>query len=382
MTTYRVGIIGVGRQGSHHARGFAVHPRCEVVAGADTDPENLELFRQRFGARGYDTYEEMFANEEIDISVPVLPVRANADAVIASARASVKLVSCEKPLTASLEDADRMVEECSSRDIPFAAGLVSKNRPHFWQALDMIRAGEIGDVHSINTYDDCGQGGCHSINLARHFADFAAVEWVTGWVTGDPFSDYEKAHEEGQTSLGKIGGHIRFANGIDCFCHYNNPWKGVEVIGTRGMIFNDSSSSPDLRLWKPADGVEAGSLGDLREVEGAFPENTPTSNPDGSRVRDKDGWVISTDGITATVAAIVDRLDGKAPLRLTTGEDLQQALEICLAMRASAQRDQAAVSMPLEDRSLQLFPVKWRWNYKKEIHGDEWYRDAMNQIVE
>ena len=38
--------------------------------------------------------------------------------------------------------------------------------------------------------------------------------------------------------------------------------------------------------------------------------------------------------------------------------------------------------MPLEDRSLQLFPVKWRWNYKKEIHGEDWYRDAMNQIVE
>ena len=62
---HRVGVIGVGRQGSHHARAYAVHPRCEVVAGADTDAENLELFCERFGARGYESYEEMFACEEI-----------------------------------------------------------------------------------------------------------------------------------------------------------------------------------------------------------------------------------------------------------------------------------------------------------------------------
>ena len=377
---YRVGVIGVGRQGSHHARSYALNPRCELVAGADTDAENLELFRQRFGARGYDTYEEMFEKDEI--AAPVLPVRANAAAVIAAARAGVKLISCEKPLTASLEDADRMVEECRSRDILFAAGLVSKNRPHFWRALEMIRAGEIGDVHSINAYGSCGQGGCHSINLARHFADFAAVEWVTGWVTGDCFSDYEEAHEEGQTSVGQIGGHIRFANGIDCFCHYGHPWKGIEIIGTQGMIFNDAPSNPDLHLWKPKQPGEVKTLGDLEEVEGAFPRNRSTVNPDGTRVRDEDGFIMATDGMTETVGAIVEALDGKAPLRLTTGEDLQKALEICIAMRESARRDQAPVALPLEDRSLKLFPIKGRWNYKKEVHGEAWYRDAMSLIKE
>jgi predicted dehydrogenase len=377
---YRVGVIGVGRQGSHHARTYALNPRCELVAGADTDEENLALFGARFGARGYSSYQEMFACEEIDIAAPVLPVRANAAAVIAAAQAGVKLISCEKPLTAKLADADCMVEACRTRGILFAAGLVTKNRPHFWQALEMIQVGEIGQVHSINTYGDNGQGGCHSINLARHFADFAAVEWVTGWVTGDPFSDYEEAHEEGQTGVGQIGGHIRFANGIDCFCHYKHPWKGVEVIGTKGIIFNDAPSSSELYLWKAKDGAEPKSLGDLEPVEGVFPHMLSPYNPDGSRVRDEEGWILSTDGLIDTVQAMVEALDGKAPLRLTTGEDLQQALEICIAMRQSAQNGQAAVRLPLEDRSLQLFPVKGRWNYKKEVHGEAWYRDAMQQI--
>ena len=90
--TYRVGIIGGGRQGTHHARDYHLHPRTEVAAVADTDQENLELFRERFGVPGYASYEEMLAKEDIDISAPVLPVKANPGAVIASAQAGGKAV--------------------------------------------------------------------------------------------------------------------------------------------------------------------------------------------------------------------------------------------------------------------------------------------------
>ena len=111
MSKYKVGVIGCGRAGTGRARAFDLHPLCEVVAGADTDPKNLELFCQRFDVPGYNTYEAMFENEQLDITLPILPVNANADAVVASAQAGVKAIFCEKPLTASLEDADRMVEE-------------------------------------------------------------------------------------------------------------------------------------------------------------------------------------------------------------------------------------------------------------------------------
>ena len=92
---YRVGIIGCGRAGAPRARAFDAHPRCEVVAIADTDPENLEMGCRWFDVPGYGSYEEMFARERIDIAMPVLPVGPNADAVVASARAGVKAIFCE-----------------------------------------------------------------------------------------------------------------------------------------------------------------------------------------------------------------------------------------------------------------------------------------------
>ncbi|HIM56405.1 MAG TPA: hypothetical protein EYM39_06845 [Candidatus Latescibacteria bacterium] len=84
---YRVGVIGCGRAGTGRARAFDLHPLCAVAAIADTDADNLALGCERFGVPGYNTWEEMFASEEIDIAMPVLPVRPNADAVVASAEA-------------------------------------------------------------------------------------------------------------------------------------------------------------------------------------------------------------------------------------------------------------------------------------------------------
>ena len=53
-----------------------------------------------------------------------------------------------------------------------------------------------------------------------------------------------------------------------------------------------------------------------------------------------------------------------------------------IAMRESARRGGVSVALPLADRSLQYFPRKARWHYKKEVNGVEWYREAMRQIVE
>ena len=111
-TKYRVGLIGCGRKGTEHARGYRFHPLTEVVAAADTDPENLALFCERFDVPVYADYEEMLKKEQIQIAAPILPTSVNPEVVLRCADAGVKAIFCEKPMSASLEDADRLVEVC------------------------------------------------------------------------------------------------------------------------------------------------------------------------------------------------------------------------------------------------------------------------------
>ena len=375
---YRVGLIGGGRQGMHHARAYHLHPRTEVVAAADTDAENAALFAQRFGVPTYAAYEDMLAAEKLDIAAPVLPVKANPDAVVAAAVAGVKGIFCEKPLAASLADADRMVEACASREIPLAAGLVVSSHPDYRRAYQLAAGGEIGRVVRINLYEGNHQMGTHGLNLVRKFAAKSPVVEVRGWVENDPWGDYEEDYGGGEAWYGSIGGYIRFANGIECCSTFTGPdYCGLEVVGTRGRIANGNNTAVGLKLWKLPDGVEPRNSSGPEEVPGLF--LPPRYDHPG---RDREGWRRPSDTMMASIDGLVGSMDTGQPLDITSGDDLRHALEMAIALRQSARQDGARVELPLGDRSLAMFPQRGRWHYKKDVHGATWYREQMAEHIQ
>ncbi len=153
---YRVGIIGGGRKGTSRAR---VRPQSfdGGCRHSGSDPENLELFRGRFNVPGYSDYKEMLENERIDIAAPILPVTPNPAVVIGCAEAGVKAILCEKPLAATLEDADRMVQACQSRGIKFGAGDMDRNLPAYWKAKEIIDSGELARCAASRFPVEAGQ---------------------------------------------------------------------------------------------------------------------------------------------------------------------------------------------------------------------------------
>ena len=371
---YRVALIGGGRAGPSRARAFDAHPLCDVVAVADTDPENLELTSRRFGAAPYATWDEMFAREQLDIVLPILPVRPNADAVVAAAEAGVKAIFCEKPLTATLADADRMVDACARRGIPLGAGVMVSSHPDYRRAYGLASGGTIGRVHRINLYGSNNQGGCHGVNLTRKFAAKAAVEEVIGRVSEDPHSDHEHPYDDAPTGFGNVGGWVRFDNGVEAFLGVVDPISsGIEVIGTRGMVLNRNNTGLGLQLRLAPESLERVGLADMEPVEAGFGEDKSFTD----RGYDEEGWQDPGPVMRAIVDDFIRVLEEGGELEITTGDDLRHALEICIALRESHRRGQVPVSLPLEDRSLTMYPQQTRWHYKKTIMGREAYMDQL-----
>ncbi len=239
---YRVAIIGTGNHGTRFARTFQLNPKTEVVAGVNPSQESLDIFCKRFDVPGYNDHKEMLEKENVDIAAPILPVKPNPQVVIDCARAGVKGIMSEKPIAASLDEADRMVEECSSRGIPLGAGDMYRNSDNLWKAKEVIDSGEIGAVQSINTYGAgsnqmTGQG-CRGLTEMSLFAGDVDVDWVTGWVDGDAadrdrgtiaeWSDYDQG----------MGGYVRFVTGIEGFLHRRQSAakSGIEVVCSKGVF--------------------------------------------------------------------------------------------------------------------------------------------------
>ena len=366
---YRVGLIGTGIMGTNHAIGYMLNPRTEIVAVADSDPQNLVRFSRRFGVTStYSSYEEMFSRESLDIAAPILPARPNPDAVIAAARAGIPAVFCEKPICASLEDADRMVAETSSRGVHWAAADAMRNLPGFWQVKEMVDSGELGPVRSINIYLGVGDGrgeiwgaNCQDLSVARLFADDADVEWVVGWVRGDPFDDVDQA----------MGGYIRFENGVECFINMRaESRRGIEIVTEKGVMFSDFNK---FRVWKLGDMKgETAQLDDLVENLDAIPEAGLNET-----LYDERGWRYPGNRMKASIQAIVDCLELGVPPKCS-GENMAKVLEIIIALRESHRRCHAPVQLPIEDRSLRVEPLPYRWINRKEVFGVERYEELMS----
>ncbi len=363
---YRVGMIGIGRKGAQHARAYRINPLTQIVAAADTDEENLEIFCRRFNVPGYTDHKEMLAKESIDIASPILPVRPNPQVVIDCAEANVKAIMCEKPIAASLVEADRMVEACRSRGIKFGAGDLNRNLPAYWKAKEIIDSGEIGEVQSISFYGGSGgelSGGCQQFSLMRMFAADADVAWCIGWVADDPMKD----HDQGGA------GYFRFVNGIEAFLHRATDARGsgFEVLCSGGVF---RSTGDVLHMWKAPDGA-APTWENLEEIEGLFPKTSVMART--SAEYEPDGWKWPGDRNLASVNSIVDALENDAE-PTGSGDNGRKVLEMAIGLRESHRRGHVPIRFPLEDRSLSLIPHSSRMEYKKPQIGREAY---MAQIA-
>ncbi|MBM3933730.1 MAG: Gfo/Idh/MocA family oxidoreductase [SAR202 cluster bacterium] len=365
---YRVGMIGVGRKGTQHARCYALNPKCEIVAAADNDKENLDLFTSRFKVPGYSDYREMLKKEKIDIVSPILPVRPNAEVVIGCTEFDVKGIFCEKPMAVSLEEADRMVNAARKRNIRLAGGDMDANLPAHTKAKEIIDSGELGEVQSITFHMGAGSemsgGGCQLFTLMRMFASQVDVAWSIGWVSDDPWSD----HDQGAS------GYFRFVNGVEGFItRKQNARNGFEVLCSKGVYSSDYAFS---HIYKVKEGVTRPAFSDLVEIKGVLPEGNIYGTRSAAMQYDADGWKWPGDRNMASVANFVDALDaGRDPVH--SGDNGRKILEMAIGLRESARRGHAPVQFPIQDRSLRIIPLNWRLDNKKPIYGHETY---MKQV--
>ena len=111
---YRVAVVGAaGTWGRYYTRAYAAHPDCEIIGLVDRARERRDAIARCYGVEQvYDDLDGLLAAEVPDIVSAVVPVSQNYPCVTACARAGVRVVSCEKPISHELHEADEMIRIC------------------------------------------------------------------------------------------------------------------------------------------------------------------------------------------------------------------------------------------------------------------------------
>src|SRR5437868_8821533 len=107
----RFGIVGTGAIANTHAAALAaLADDAELVACCDVAPERVANFSERWGVRGqYDSAKRMLDAGGLDVVCVCTPHPQHAEPLILAAERGIHGV-VEKPLTARLEDADKVLE--------------------------------------------------------------------------------------------------------------------------------------------------------------------------------------------------------------------------------------------------------------------------------
>ena len=121
----RFAVIGCGRIAPKHAESIVALEEAELVAVCDIVPEKAQAFADKYGAKPYTSYEEMLANEDLDVVTIATESNLHAPIGIAAARAG-KHVMVEKPMAMTLESADELIRTCKEAGVKLA--VIHQNR--------------------------------------------------------------------------------------------------------------------------------------------------------------------------------------------------------------------------------------------------------------
>ncbi|TDX11297.1 Gfo/Idh/MocA family protein [Flavobacterium sp. S87F.05.LMB.W.Kidney.N] len=143
------GIVGLGNIASQFASDLLLIDDAELTAVASRDISKAELFAEKFGAlRMYNSYDLLFEDSEVEIIYIATPHNSHAELSI-KALEKGKHVICEKPMSLSYNDAERMIEASTKNNRFFMEAFWTRFIPSIQEILQKVDNGIIGDVNYI-----------------------------------------------------------------------------------------------------------------------------------------------------------------------------------------------------------------------------------------
>ena len=300
MNELRIGVIGAGGRGELAANAHKPETGARLVAGADTRPEVLVKFKERYGPDTFVTadYRELLKRADIDAVFIASPDFLHEEHAVAALEAG-KHVYLEKPMAITIEGCDRILRAAFTAKRKLYLGHNMRHMTFVLKMKELIDAGAIGEVktgwcrHFVAYGGDAYFKDWHaerskttSLLLQKGAHDIDILHWLCGGYSArvnamgaltlyNQITDRHSPTERGDASwhlehwppLSQKGLNpiidvedlslmqMQLDNGVFCSyqqCHYApDGWRNYTITGTAGRIenFGDVPGECVVRLW-------------------------------------------------------------------------------------------------------------------------------------
>jgi predicted dehydrogenase len=306
MDALRAAVVGVGYFGSRHANKLSQLPGVRLEYLVDIDLPRAEEAAGRLGAHATSDVRELAGR--VDIATVAVPTREHAAVAEILLDAGIHLL-IEKPLCATVDEADRLVGAATARGLKLCVGHLERFNPAFIAVHGRVILPRFIEAHRLAPFSPRGTDVDVVLDLMIH--DLDIILSLVDSPTGEVRADGASVLTEG---VDIANARIEFANG----CTANVTASRISAKWMRKLrIFQpDCYLSIDFRD-RTVDIARAGSSTVAGPIPGVVLE----------RIEYPEGDALQTE-----LAAFVDAVRGHGAFPVT-GQDGRRALELALTIK-------------------------------------------------
>ncbi|MEK6950838.1 MAG: Gfo/Idh/MocA family oxidoreductase [Nanoarchaeota archaeon] len=236
----RIAVIGVGSMGQQHARILFHSDAAQLVAVADSLPEQAEKIGRHYNARPYVRYQELLDDETIDAVSIAVPTSRHREVAL-SALEKGKHVLLEKPIASTEEEAQEIISTAKQQQRILMIGHIERFNPAIQELKLRLQRGELGEIYKIDVQrigpfpsriSDVGviiDLSVHDLDIINYLIEDSPVR-----IYAESQQHLHPHHEDSVTAL------LRYRRGALAVLNVNylSPTKTrqLKIFGKKGMF--------------------------------------------------------------------------------------------------------------------------------------------------
>lgn len=164
----KVGVVGIGHLGNYHLQKYRLLEMCEIIAVADVSAERARKAAEVYQCAALTDHRSMIGKvDAVSIAVPTAEHHKVAKDFLSAAVD----VLIEKPICATLEEADELIELAKAKNLVLQVGFVERFNPAIMALEKIIQKPLFVESHRLHPFFERGTDVDVILDLMIHDLD-------------------------------------------------------------------------------------------------------------------------------------------------------------------------------------------------------------------
>ena len=327
----RIGVVGTGSLGYHHARILREIPGVAFRGFYEANPERAGTVQRELGVRAYPSLDALL--DEVDAVSIVVPTSKHHEVAMA-ALAKGKHLLIEKPITVTLAEADELLALAEKNGLRIQIGHIERFNRAIRAALPHVKDPLFIDSDRLAPFNPRGSDVAVVLDLMIHDIDLVLT------LTGSPVKDVSAAGLPVLTpSIDIADARITFTSGavatITSSRVSKERMRKLRIFQRNGYLSLDLAAGTG-EMYRMRGDVDLAALARQAQPLEAFVERVAIDAPEGEPLR-------------LELESFVAALRGEQEVAVT-GRAGRDALAVALRIVADIERSLPALGATLPGR--------------------------------